>query len=183
MQAAFTSLPELPRRRHQTVTSPMGWSWDLALAKARGHLGKLFEQSCPTIDHPALGGRPRAQLAVARSGRKIGVRFFITDWRYRTGYGDLPVQLVPGKQHRSLRKDLQSGGLTTFIVGVEHQTPLINTLHQHHTLAQRVIRLSRCQSAGGWVGQPSGDRLLLPANELCHWVCRKVFAAKATKGV
>jgi len=66
------------------------------------------------------------------------------------------------------------------VVGVKHQTTRVDTLHQHHTLAQCLVGLPSGQHAGRWIRKARRYGLILPRHKLRHGVLCQIRSAQAT---
>src|SRR6185503_12096142 len=84
MQAVGAALPELDLERDDAIAAPVWGAGDLALAVGVFDLSEAAVEIAAAGDDGALARGPGADLAAARAGGEVGVRFLLGRLHYRT---------------------------------------------------------------------------------------------------
>src|SRR6516162_1066850 len=133
MQPKRPLLPELYALRDQPEAGPICRPWHGLVAKALRKLADtLFELSAARERLRLIGG-PGTDLAVARPGGEIGVRFRVADQFYDTFDTDLTIQRLPQKAQRRIWINEQFRGFSALEIGVKYKSSLIDLLQQYQT--------------------------------------------------
>src|SRR4029450_4887898 len=129
VEAVGAALPELDDLVGQAVAAPETGQGELAVLPG-GHLGHAPLQDGPAVDHPALGGGGRAELAARRARVEVGLALGPGGGGDPALDADLAFQLAPPEHQGGQRVGGQLGPLAALVVGVEAEAELVAPAQQ-----------------------------------------------------
>ena len=122
----------------------------------------------PRLDGLALLARPGADAALPGTGAEIGVVLGIGERLHASLGTHLPVVVIPMKNHRGARIDLQLTSFARLIIRVEDDEALVrgDFLAQHHPRRGLAAAVHRGEYHGVGIGLSGVDA------SLCQPLCR-----------
>jgi len=132
MEPPFPPLPELVHIRTYAVAAPEIGQRDLRTRREPSlHLGVGTVQRRSVGHHVRLAARPRAELALSRTGREVRSGFRAIDRGDRTGDPHLALYRMPREDLGGARFLSQVARLRRLEVRVEDEATLVQTLEQN----------------------------------------------------
>ena len=100
MEPAWLTLPKFDLLGLHSVAAPELGTFDVAAGKTLGHFRQPTEKNLPAFNFGTLFARPRAQLALSWTFRKVGVGFSIADPFDSALDMDLTMKPMPNERER-----------------------------------------------------------------------------------
>lgn len=175
MQARGATLPELDAVGNDAEPAPaLGPRHGRLVGEPLLRIHHLLLEVGARGDRLRLIARPRGHLRAARAVGEVGLRVLRLDPVGSAEDLHLPVQRVPRKHcgHTGVR--LQGTALARGVVGVERETPLVDTAQQHRADRRGAVGVDRAEHHRVRLVHPSLGRLGQPGGELGDRVCREV---------
>jgi hypothetical protein len=126
MKAVLPIGPKLDATRAQQIAAPKLRSGYRLSAKLGLQLDEASDKISPSLEWLTLVRGPRANLALARTGREIGCGFLLRGSGYLSFDANLSSGLSPIKAQCGIGIGLNLFGLTALVVGEEQKPRLID---------------------------------------------------------
>src|SRR5262245_33189976 len=131
VQAVVAALPEFNRVGREAVTSPVRWTRYGAGILAREGRDPALEGGAAGY-LVALGRSPSRQLAAARAGGEVLVRFPRSYLRHSPVHPYLLLESPPVEDQAGACIARELAALVAAVVGVEHEAVRVEPFQQHH---------------------------------------------------
>src|SRR6185312_10026960 len=165
MQSARPVAPELHSIRYDAKAGPVWRPRDARSFEARGDLRHPALQISRLRHRTTLIRGPRAELARTCARCEIRVSFSVARRFGATLDADLNLHRRPVEAQRAVRVGEQLAPLASFVVGVEDEAALVESLEEHDSVRWAAVCTDGCHRHGVRIGEAFTRKLRRCARE------------------